>query len=338
MNRNWPADWQPDHIQGGAGDFPLSWPETNCVALFILDHTNIAGVQSFHNNGGMILRGPGAVTRQDATPAADDRIADEIGAVGARMIPFYRNMVIYRDLYTVHGGFVNWTYEHLGIFSFTNELWNTDQMLGTPAGGGEAPANAVGATRQDGQLFANDKLLFGATFREWKPAKHPVYGEIEIGGFVKESQRVPPTFLIEELCHRNAAFVGYHADQMPKLEFGDVEVKPLNAEVFAVTATVKNTRAIPSVAAQAAAHRIGLPDILSLEGPGLSVLAGGRLVDTYTGEIDPVDRDPAHQKLIGGVPGLGTVRIRWLVKGTGEGTLKHVSQKGGTIARGVTVK
>ena len=24
MNRNWPADWQPDHIQGGAGDFPLS--------------------------------------------------------------------------------------------------------------------------------------------------------------------------------------------------------------------------------------------------------------------------------------------------------------------------
>src|SRR5262249_39694420 len=23
MNRNWPADWQPEHIQGGAGNYPL---------------------------------------------------------------------------------------------------------------------------------------------------------------------------------------------------------------------------------------------------------------------------------------------------------------------------
>ena len=91
-------------------------------------------------------------------------------------------------------------------------------------------ARAVGGDRQEDQLFANDRLLFGATFKEWKPAKHPLYGDIEIGGFVKESQRVPPTFMIEELCHRNAAFVIYHADQMPRLEFGDVEVKPLGAE------------------------------------------------------------------------------------------------------------
>ena len=140
MNRNWPADWQPEHVQGGAGDFPLSWPETNCVALFILDHPNIAGVQSFHNAGGMILRGPGSQSRQAAYPGNDDRIAEEIGAVGARMIPFYRNMVIWRDLYSVHGGFVNWTYEHRGIFSFTNELWNTDQMLGTARPAGANPA------------------------------------------------------------------------------------------------------------------------------------------------------------------------------------------------------
>jgi hypothetical protein len=338
MNRNWPADWQPDHIQGGAGDFPLVWPETHCVAAFILDHPNIAGVQSFHNAGGMILRGPGAITRQAAYPPGDDRIAEEIGEVGARMIPFYRNMVIYRDLYSVHGGFVNWTYEYLGIFSFTNELWNFDQLLGRPVAAGQTGNNPGGRGDQPDDVFANDKLLFGATFKEWKPAKHPFYGDIEIGGFVKESQRVPPTFLIEELCHRNAAFVVYHADQMPILEFGEVEVKPLNAEVFTVTATVKNTRAIPSVAQQAANHNIGLPDVLSLEGPGLTVLAGGRLIDPYTGEIDAVERDPAHQKLNAGVPGLGSIKIRWLVKGTGEATLKHTSQKAGTITKTVPVK
>ena len=125
------------------------------------------------------------------------------------MLPFYRSLVIHRDLYNVHGGFVGWTYEHLGIFSFTNELWNNDQLLGRadPVGAGQTLARAVGATDQADQLFASDRLLFGASFVPWTRVKHPLYGDIEVGGFVKQSQRVPPSFLIEELCHRNAAFV-----------------------------------------------------------------------------------------------------------------------------------
>ncbi len=341
MNRNWPADWQPENVQAGAGDYPLCWPETRAVATFILDHPNIAGVQAFHNAAGMILRGPGHPSRQSAYPAGDDRVAEEIGAAGAKMIPFYRNFVIHRDLYPVHGGFIGWTYEHRGIFSFTNELWNAEQLLGPPPAAG-APgstlARAVGLERQEDQLFANDRLLFGTAFREWKPAKHPLYGDIEVGGWVKQSQRVPPSFMIEEMCHRNAAFVIYHADQMPRLEFGDVEVKPLNNELFTVTAAVRNTRAIPSVAQQAANHNIGLPDVLSLEGDGLAVVAGGRLLDQFTGEVDAVEADPAHLKLNAGVPGLGSARVRWFVKGTGEATLKHASEKGGTISRTVAIR
>ena len=41
-------------------------------------------------------------------------------------------MVIWKDLYTVYGGFVTWTYEGLGILSFTNELWSGRQLGGTP--------------------------------------------------------------------------------------------------------------------------------------------------------------------------------------------------------------
>ena len=81
----------------------------------------------------MILRGPGHPSRQAEYPAEDERVAAEIGRVGERMLPFYRSLVIHRDLYDVHGGFVGWTYEHLGIFSFTNELWNNDQLLGRPS-------------------------------------------------------------------------------------------------------------------------------------------------------------------------------------------------------------
>lgn len=85
LNRNWPADWQPGHVQFGAGDFPLCWPETRVIGEFFLDHPNIAGVRAFHNSGGQILRGPGSATRKSHYPAEDDRIAEAVAVVGAKI-------------------------------------------------------------------------------------------------------------------------------------------------------------------------------------------------------------------------------------------------------------
>ncbi len=337
MNRNWPADWQPDHIQFGAGNFPLSWPETKAVADFVRAHPNIAGVQAFHNAGGMILRGPGHPTRQAQYPPGDDNVAREIGATGAKMIPFYRNMVIHSDLYGVHGGFIGWTYEHLGIFSFTNELWNNAQLLGRPEPTGSTLERAVGGTEQADQLFANDRLLFGAQYRNWKPVKHPIYGDIEVGGFVKQSQRVPPSFLIEELCHRNAAFVLYHADQMPRVVIDDLKVEPLGDGTSAVTAILKNTRSIPSVAEQASNRKIGLPDRLTIEGKGLTVVAGGPLVNRETGEIAAVERDPARLSMERGVGSNAFARYRWYVQGRGEASVTFRSQKSRTVSKTLAI-
>ncbi|WZP00830.1 M14 family metallopeptidase [Isosphaeraceae bacterium EP7] len=341
MNRDWPADWRPSHDQSGAGDFPLSWPETRALAEFILARPNIAGVQSFHNAGGMILRGPGHPSRQPQYPSADDRVADQIGRMGARMLPYYRNMVIHRDLYPVRGGFINWTYEHLGIFSFTNELWNNDQLMprAEPAQApGSTLGSAVGADDEDRQLLANDRLLFGTQFRPWKAARHPVYGEIEIGGFVKQSQRVPPPFMIEEMCHRNAAFVLYHADQMPRLEWDGASVAPLGGDAFSVTASVRNTRSIPSVARQASLRKIGLPDTFGLSGPGLTVVGGGTLVDRDTGRVEPAARNPGVLRLPEGIAGDSTARVRWFVRGRGEATLRYGSQKGGSLTKKIEIR
>jgi hypothetical protein len=339
LNRNWPADWQPAHVQPGAGDYPLCWPETRAVAAFVLDHPNIAGVQAFHNAAGMILRGPGHPSRQPQYGPDDERIAEAIGAEGAKMIPFYRSLVIHRDLYQVRGGFIGWTYEHLGIFSFTNELWNNEQLLGRPdPSGPPSLARATGGALEEEQLFANDRLLFGAGFVPWTPVKHPLYGDIEVGGFVKQAQRVPPPFLIEELCHRNAAFVLYHADQMPRIVWDEVAVEPLGSGTFAVAAAVRNTRSIPSVSGQAARRRIGLPDVLSLSGEGLDMVAGGIVTNRDTDEVQPVERNPGRILLEDGVRGEATVRVRWFVRGRGEATVRFVSQKGGTLTKVVTLK
>ncbi|MDH5550589.1 MAG: M14 family metallopeptidase, partial [Gemmatimonadota bacterium] len=59
-NRNYASDWQPDYIQGGSMDYPFELPEARALNDFMMARPNIAGMQSYHNSGGMILRGPGA--------------------------------------------------------------------------------------------------------------------------------------------------------------------------------------------------------------------------------------------------------------------------------------
>jgi hypothetical protein len=264
MNRNFPADWQPNHLQGGAGPFPLSWPETLAVAEFVRSHPNIAGVQAFHNNGGMILRGPGHPARQEEYPPADERVAAEIGAAGERMLPFYKSMIVHRDLYPVRGGFIGWTYEHLGIFSFTNELYNEGQLLGEAG-----PAGRLGGGRPDRETErARQRLTLGADVVPWHPVRHPLYGDIEVGGLVKQSQRIPPTFLLEELCHRNAAFVIYHAEQLPSVVWHELLVQKLGPDTAAVTVALRNTSLIPTRSAQAAHRKLGRPDELRKRTPG----------------------------------------------------------------------
>ncbi len=327
MNRNFPADWQPNHVQGGAGPFPLSWPETQAVADFVRSHPNIAGVQAFHNSGGMILRGPGHPSRQAEYPGEDDRVAVQIGAVGEKMLPFYRSMVIHKDLYQVHGGFIGWTYEHLGIFSFTNELYSSNQLLGL-AGSEDGPR----PPETDEMREARKQLMLGTDLVEWRAARHPVFGTIEVGGAVKQSQRVPPAFLLEELCHRNAAFVIYHADQMPRVTWHDLKIDRLGPKTFAVTATVRNTRAIPSRAAQAARRKLGLPDTLSIAGEGIEVLAGGRVVNTRTGEVEAAERQPERVRLENGVAS-DPVSVRWVVRGGGSVRILYEAEKSKDLTR-----
>ena len=176
------------------------------------------------------------------------------------MIPFYRNLVIHKDLYSVHGGFIDWTYEHLGIFSFTNELWNNAQLLGQPPGGGPTCDRGDRRDRRGRRSSSPTTGCCSAPTSSTgtRSTTRPT-APIEIGGFVKQSQRVPPPFLIEELCHRNAAFVLYHADQMPLLDWEDLR-SSRSGETCAVTASVANARAIPTRSAQARRRKIGLPD------------------------------------------------------------------------------
>ena len=146
--------------------------------------------------------------------------------------------------------------------------------------------------------------------------------------------------MLEELCRRNAAFVIYHADQMPRIVLDELKVDKLADGVYTATVALKNTRSIPTVAQQAVRHQLGLPDRLSLSGDDLTVAVGGPLVDRATGEMAAVERDPHALRLEDGIASHATARYRWVVRGKdkSQGRVKYESQKGGTLTQPVTLE
>jgi len=334
MNRNYGYNWQPNYVQRGAGDYPFCFPETQAIRDFLLKHPNIAGAQNFHNNGGMILRAPGAKNLGEL-PLADVRVYDYIGKRGEKILPDYRYLTVYKDLYTVYGGSIDFIYSTLGIFCFSNELDTDPSERGTDRRGqsreDEETAYLRSLQRRLDEMDYYDRVLLGDQYTDWKPYQHPVYGDIEIGGVKKFGRRVPPAFKLAETCHRNAAFCLFHADQLPRLEFDTPKITKLDDGQYQVDVSVKNTRVTPSISAQATQKKLHRMDRLAVRGNGARMLAAGQLVDEYRGLTRKLDTRADSCWVEGGIPGFGQTDVRLLVKGTGDLTLVYDSLKGGTV-------
>jgi len=265
-NRNWATNWQPNYIQGGAMDYPFQLPETRAVSDFLVAHPNIAGLQSYHNSGGMILRGPSAEST-GAYPRSDISFYDELGKNGARILPFYRYIVIWSGLYTVYGGSIDWSNDGLGIPSFSNELWSGRQYFTSTELAEEQQDPNSPINRSMSRYFFDDHLEFGDQFIDWQKFDHPEYGEVEMGGRWKKTLgRLPPRFMNEELCHRNSAFTLYQAEEMPKMEIGETVVKKISGDVYRVWIDLTNPKVTPTITARAADNNVVRPDLITLKG------------------------------------------------------------------------
>lgn len=318
-NRDWGWNWQPNYIQGGAYKYPFSLPENRAIMEFVMAHPNIAGAQSYHNSGGMILRGPGAKEDRDTYNRIDERVYDAIGKVGEKLLPGYDYMVVYRDLYTVFGGELDWFYGSRGVFTFSNELWTGYEMFQDENGG-----------RSQRYAF-NKYLLFGDAFVDWETYEHPVYGTVEIGGFKKNFGRAHPGFLLEQDAHRNMAFTIYHAYQMPHLVIGEITEKDLGDGLAQVTAVITNTRIIPTHSGQDLRYNIERPDYITLQ--GADVLAG-MIVKNRDMNVTAEQQNKPERIEVDNIPGMSAVVVRWIVESGASGyTIKVDSEKGGIVTK-----
>ena len=337
-NRNYASDWQPNYIQSGSMNYPFELPEARALNDFMVARPNIAGMQSFHNTGGMILRGPGAAW-QGTYPSADIRVYDELGETGERMLPYYNYYVIWRGLYTVHGGSIDWTNDGLGIVSFSNELWNGGQYFNSPLLQEQQQDPNSPISGQRSRFFFDDFLEFGDQYVEWTPFDHPQFGAVELGGWKKLSGRVNPRFMSMELFHRNMAFTLYHADQMPLMSMGETSVERVEGNIFRVRIDIRNERLIPTITERGRRNNVVRPDLITVEG-NVDIIAAGWVPNKFRpGPTQMIDQEELDRILVrSGHPGRTTRTLEYLVRGSGSMTVQYSAVKGGTVRATVQLR
>ncbi len=319
-NRDWAWNWQPKYIQRGAHRYPFSIKENRLVANFIKVHPNIAGAQTYHNAGGMLLRGPGV--KSDKYEGADERIYQTLVTQGEQILPGYRSINVANELYEVFGGEFDWLFSMQGIFTFNNELFTSFNYFRKAVEGG-----GFFGTVEERNLF-NKYLLFEDGTAEWTEVDHPQYGKVEVGGLKKSWVRQPPSFLLEEECHRNMAFTLYHADEMPLVKVQSVEVKQISDNLRQVTAIIENTKIIPTHAAIDVKRKITPADIVSIEGKDLKIVLGMTAGEPFFKSPSIQKQSPAKMK-VDTIAGQSVIYVRWLLQGNGPYTVAVHSIKGG---------
>lgn len=152
-------------------------------------------------------------------------------------------------------------YFYYGSIWYGDELWN---------GGIMADENGDGERDQLDALIWDDRENGGAGFKAWAPARHPDFGDVEVGGFHPKffSQNGPPNVL-ERWASRQALFNLEMAYALPELAWEDVRVRRAqqhgaDSTTYEVRVRWRNDGGLPTALKQAQLVKIVQEDRLHL--------------------------------------------------------------------------
>lgn len=344
LHRNYPENWRPmkeatgrGWTQGGAGEYPLSEPETRAVFSFLMTHPNVGLAQSLDTAVPMLLRGPSTSRTEESIFPEDAELAFKFDKKGLEITGYPWAGDVYhvyatrsgpnpvtgepaRD-FPLFGHGPDFGYAYYGVIWYGDEIWN---------GGRFTDYDKDGRIDEFEVLKWNDENRAGkGDFQDWTPFKHPQLGDVEIGGFSpKFYGQNPPADLIGEWARREALFNLYLAQQLPQVKVVSVTAKASKTPgTVDVTATVTNEGLIPTALEMAKRIKIVKPDIVTIR-----LGAGQELVKTADG------RTPSPSTEIGWLKPGETKTVTWQVKGAGKATVTVASTRGGTDGKDVELQ
>ncbi len=327
-NRNWGINWQPNYVQRGAGYYPFSGTGIKAIAEYMLARPNIVVVWAFHNNGGMYLRGP-STKESGEFPQGDIRVYDYLGQNSEKITPGYRYMVIWKDLYATYGDSNEWANHMLGSYSMVGELFQTESETYALNKDQIKPGESSHAEGEEDashqRMLFNDNVAQGELYKPWKEFDHPLYGRIEIGGWVKMSSRLPHPFMLQDLVHRNASAVIFSAGQTPEVRMEVFEKEKIGKDLYRVRVRLVNDHAIPTVSYMSIKDNLLRKDLLKVTGNSVTVVAGGELQDPFRDKSSYKEYKPEIQFIQ--VPGFGKTEYEFLLSGKGKVSVEYSSAK-----------
>jgi hypothetical protein len=370
INRNFPeAWWKENTLPGGTGEFPTSAPEVQALCEFILNHPNIILVNEYHTMGGHVYRPLGSEadnTMESRDVAVYDYIMGKkyVELMGTEMpeawanpagLPEYKEKlrtsgnshaarrgyelpyewrVPYNEkednAFRYYGLFLDWLYRQCGIYSLVTELWN-------PAHDVPELKGLKGKELQRAILAYLDKQAAGKVFLDWQPAKHPKYGDVEVGGWVGSigANNAYPGPVLESICERQWQFDLFRSGLMPQMAINGIQVKQQSAggtKVLEITAEVENTGALPTGLAGSEWMAFNRGDVVWLVGENNKIVFLDGSPCEKTGNLYGAMPIPGFEDRQG-----NKRTLKWVVAVEGNERIKVIasSLKGGTVVKEV---
>jgi len=192
-------------------------------------------------------------------------------------------------------------------------------QTGAPAEAGQAMT--PGIDRQVLRWMDAEKI---DGFVPWAKAKHPGFGEVEIGGFKPYAVTNPPAAKLADLGASHAKFAIHLASLFPRVNVAAFEAVAHGGGIFRLKAEVENTGFWPTSLAHGQTARAVKPTLVQLGVDPGAILSGS-----------------AKTLFLPVLAGSGSrAKYEWLIRGkTGE-TIELLvqSEKGGAATARVTLK
>jgi hypothetical protein len=295
----------------------------------VVARPNICAYIAYHTFSGVILRPYGGYA-DDHFPTQDLRAYQALGR-RATEITGYEAVSVFHDFKydpksSITGASDEWTYDHLGIYSWTTEFWSPIRACGIKDFKyidwfDEHPVE------DDLRLLRwNDEALAGAGFVDWYPFDHPQLGRVEIGGwdFFRTWTNAPPSLMAAEIAPHSEWAVA-HLLASPHLQVRSLTADPLGDGVWHVQLVVENTGWLPTnVSAKAIERKAVRPVEAEIELPDGASLAVGdarqevgqlrghararQMLAMFDGGFDPTD-DRAKAEWIVHAHSGATIRV-----------------------------
>lgn len=302
FNKNLSYKFLP--FTAGSGDFPVSESESRALLDNLYEMYNIYAVVSFGTNNN--LSTPFTYNATAATQALVSGWQEADIKMNNMVSELYNKMVNLKDApkTTPAGGdLLSWAYFHYGRYSFSTPGWWLPKTK--PDSAKNEKAFTVDDASAQYMRWTTQQGITN-TYTAWKQIQHPDFPnqKVEVGGIDPFVLMNPPYKLVPDLVKKHTGFLVKMAEARPELDVVNIKTEKIGGSLTRVTADLINKGAFASHSKLGErSYWVKRITVKVNIGNKQSVVSGRKT------------------QVLNSLEGYGSLKLSWLVKGSGKITI-----------------